>query len=193
MTCALTVHCYHAALVVVHTNKFINLVFFENWIFVVGSYGEILKIGYGNMRLIESTFKSYSWVSWRSAYRKINHFLAHIGFVTIQKLKEKDDSVNLRQKTTVLMFNLLLFTLPLKLVSAVVNHGHTIPTGTAHFSMWTMIPAGIANVLLDFILIAKFGFLGVIYATLICYTFANISFMCLYYLKINRLVVNAKS
>ncbi len=93
-------------------------------------------------------------------------------------------------KETLLMFNLLLIVLPLKLVASIVNHGHTVPTGNAHFSMWTMIPAGIANIILDFWFISLFGFIGVIYATLICYTFATTSFMILYYFKLNRLLKN---
>ena len=94
--------------------------------------------------------------------------------------------------STILIFKLLLITLPLKLIAAIVSQGHTIPTGNAHFSMWTMIPAGIGNVILDFLFIARFGFIGVVYATLICYTFATSSFIILYYLKLNRLINNEK-
>jgi O-antigen/teichoic acid export membrane protein len=88
------------------------------------------------------------------------------------------------------IFQVLIMTLPLKLVAAVINHGHTVPTGNAHFSMWTMIPAGILNVILDFIFINIYGFIGVVYATLICFTFANSSFMALYYFKLRRLTKN---
>ncbi len=94
---------------------------------------------------------------------------------------------------TMYMFKILLLLFPLNVVAAIINHAHTIPTGNAKFSMWTMIPAGIANVFLDFLLIKKYGFIGVIYSTMFCYIFATISFMILYYLKIDKMIkVNKK-
>lgn len=95
-------------------------------------------------------------------------------------------------KETLLIFKLLLIVLPLKFMASIANHAHTIPTGNAHLSMWTMIPAGIANVILDFYFISLFGFIGVVYATLICYAFATISFMILYYTKLNKLIKDEK-
>ena len=86
------------------------------------------------------------------------------------------------------MLNLLLLILPLRLLATIIAQGHTLAKGNAHFSMWTMIPAGIFNILLDFYFISLFGFIGVIYSTLICYTFAIVSFSTLYYLKLNRLI-----
>ena len=89
---------------------------------------------------------------------------------------------------TITMLNLLLLILPFRIIAAVVSQGHTIATGNAHFSLWTMIPAGIGNIILDFIFIIKFGFMGVIYSTLICYSLATISFILLYYIKLNKLI-----
>ncbi|MCK4540381.1 oligosaccharide flippase family protein [Candidatus Parcubacteria bacterium] len=89
---------------------------------------------------------------------------------------------------TILIFQFLILLFPLKAVAAIINHAHTVPTGNAKFSMWTMIPAGIANVFLDFIFIAKYGFIGVVYSTIICYIFATVSFIILYYLKLNKLI-----
>jgi len=94
---------------------------------------------------------------------------------------------------TILILNLLLLILPFRIIASVVSQGHTIATGNAHFSLWTMIPAGIVNVILDIIFISKFGFIGVVYSTLICYVFATISFIMLYYFKLNRLIKRGNS
>jgi O-antigen/teichoic acid export membrane protein len=90
-------------------------------------------------------------------------------------------------KETIMMLNILLLILPIRLVAGLISQGHTIATGNAHFSLYTMIPAGIANVILDFYFIYLFGFIGVVYSTLICYSFAIISFTLLYFIKIRRL------
>jgi len=88
---------------------------------------------------------------------------------------------------TILIFNILLLLLPLRILASVISQGHTLPTGNAKYSLWTMIPAGILNVILDFIFIMKYGFIGVVYSTAICYSFATISFVVLYYFKLRRL------
>jgi O-antigen/teichoic acid export membrane protein len=91
-------------------------------------------------------------------------------------------------KETIFIFNLLLIILPLRIISGVINQAHTIATGNAHFSLWTMIPAGLLNIILDFIFIYYYGFIGVVYSTIICFTFAITSFILLYYLKLNKLI-----
>lgn len=89
---------------------------------------------------------------------------------------------------TIYMFKILIFLLPIRIAAGVISQGHTIATGNAHYSLWTMIPAGFANMILDFIFIKNYGFIGVIYSTLICYSFATISFILLYYFELNRLI-----
>lgn len=88
---------------------------------------------------------------------------------------------------TLYIFSLLIFILPLRIIASYVGGAHTGPTGNAHFSLWPMIIAGIANVLLDILFISKFGFIGVVYSTLICYSFAIITFSFFYYRKLRRL------
>lgn len=90
-------------------------------------------------------------------------------------------------EATMQMFTILIFILPLRMVAAYSSAAHTGPTGNAHLSMWPMIVAGIANVLLDIYFIGAFGFIGVVYSTLICYTFAILTFTIRYYIKLNRL------
>jgi len=89
---------------------------------------------------------------------------------------------------TIYMFNLLLLILPIRIVATVVSQTHTIATGNAHYSLWTLIPAGLLNVILDFIFINKFGFIGVVYSTLICFSLAITSFIILYYIKLKKLI-----
>ncbi|MDD4156761.1 MAG: oligosaccharide flippase family protein [Candidatus Cloacimonetes bacterium] len=89
---------------------------------------------------------------------------------------------------SVYIFNLLLIILPLRIVGTIVSQAHTIATGNAHFSLWTMIPAGVTNFILDIIFINYYGFIGVVYSTIICFSFAIISFIILYNLKLNKLL-----
>jgi O-antigen/teichoic acid export membrane protein len=88
---------------------------------------------------------------------------------------------------TILIFNILLFILPIRITATIISQSHTIATGNAHYSLWTMIPAGILNIILDFVFIYYYGFIGVVYSTIICFTFAISSFILLYYLKLNKL------
>jgi O-antigen/teichoic acid export membrane protein len=85
------------------------------------------------------------------------------------------------------IFKLLLIILPIRMMAAYVSSAHTGPTGNAHYSMWPMIIAGTANVILDIYFISIFGFIGVVYSTLICYTFAISAFTINYSRKLRRL------
>jgi len=89
---------------------------------------------------------------------------------------------------TIYIFNLLLLILPIRIIATIISQAHTIATGNAHYSLWTLIPAGLLNIILDIFFITKFGFIGVVYSTLICFSLATISLMILYYLKLNFLI-----
>lgn len=92
-------------------------------------------------------------------------------------------------ESTLLMLKVLLLILPLKMLSTIVNFAHTVPTENAHFSMWTMIPAAALNIVLDILFIKEFGFIGVVYATVISHTLAMVAFMTLYYRKLRRITL----
>jgi O-antigen/teichoic acid export membrane protein len=94
---------------------------------------------------------------------------------------------NYYNNETLYIFSLLLFILPLRIMASYVGGAHTGPTGNAHFSLWPMVIAGISNVILDIIFIDKFGFIGVVYSTLMCYSFAIITFSAFYYRKLRQL------
>ncbi len=78
------------------------------------------------------------------------------------------------------LLSVLVFVLPLIFVSTYTNTGHIVPTGAARTTMGYLMVCGGANVVLDFILISAFGFIGVAYATLITKTafvaFRNLAF-----------------
>jgi len=69
------------------------------------------------------------------------------------------------------MFDLLLLHLPLVLISGFIVQPFIIATGKAKYSLLT-IPFGIINIGLGILLIQYYGFIGVIYSTLII-SFAN--------------------
>ena len=64
-----------------------------------------------------------------------------------------------------IIFNILIFHLPLLLTTSILSQPFLIATGYAKYSLIT-IPFGILNVLLAFFLATKLGFVGVIYSIL---------------------------
>jgi O-antigen/teichoic acid export membrane protein len=91
-------------------------------------------------------------------------------------------------KETIYIFNLLLLTLPIKMIGALNSPSHIVGTGSAKYSLFSLIIFGLINVVLDFVFILKYGFIGVVYSTLICFSFANLLTHALYYLKLNKLI-----
>jgi O-antigen/teichoic acid export membrane protein len=81
----------------------------------------------------------------------------------------------------------LLLVFPFRIVAAYASHGFLMPTGNVHMSLIVLAVAGPLNVILDFVFIVKFGFLGVVYSTLASFLFANLFFVIWYYLKVRRL------
>jgi len=96
-------------------------------------------------------------------------------------------------KETIYIFNLLLLILPIKMVGTLNSPSHIIGTASAKYSLYSLIIFGILNVVLDFIFILKYGFIGVVYSTLICFSFANLLTHALYYLKLNKLIKTQKN
>lgn len=89
---------------------------------------------------------------------------------------------------SVYIFKILLFILPLRIIATMIGQSHTSSTGNAHYSLWTLFPAGVLNVFLDIFFIGRFGFVGVVYSTIICFTLAIVSLLILYYIQLNKLV-----
>jgi O-antigen/teichoic acid export membrane protein len=86
------------------------------------------------------------------------------------------------------MLSILLFILPLRLTGAIIQHGFVNPMGYTYISRNVLIPFGILNVILDFFLISAFGFIGVIYATLITYSLCICITYYIFFRKIGAMV-----
>jgi O-antigen/teichoic acid export membrane protein len=67
-------------------------------------------------------------------------------------------------------FYLLIILLPLLSWGVILNNGLMIPSGFAKFVMVTTLIGGLLNVALDYLLIGIFGWIGVIYVTLLLNT-----------------------
>ncbi|VVB94826.1 Polysaccharide biosynthesis protein [uncultured archaeon] len=67
----------------------------------------------------------------------------------------------------ILMLNLIIILVPFKFFSSYISIGYITPSGNVKILTNTLLIYGLLNITLDFILIHSFGFIGVIYATLI--------------------------
>ena len=102
-------------------------------------------------------------------------------------LKEELLSVFLSEYSTKEMYNMLNLMLLVyftQIVTSVIPVGFTIPTGHARISMNILLFFGLLNVILNYIFINIFGFIGVIYSTMICKISADILFLFFYIRKI---------
>lgn len=82
----------------------------------------------------------------------------------------------------ILMLNLLLPLLIIKSVGAgIVTIGFTVPTGYAKVNLYILIICSLLNLILNYIFLVMFGFIGVIYSTIIVWTISNISLISVFY------------
>jgi O-antigen/teichoic acid export membrane protein len=188
-------------------------------VIILGKFGYIQEIGYYNIlnkifEMIVLPFTIYGQVSGptmagiyaRKAYDRVRQdFTKHVIWLLLLGLVIAIAGyfiipiiISLFFKEyfvaeTLAMFRLLIFLVPIRIVAAYANAGHTGPTGNAHFSLYPMIIAGVANVILDIYFIGLYGFIGVVYSTLGCYTFAIGSFTYMYYRKLNKLTAAGAS
>ncbi len=86
-------------------------------------------------------------------------------------------------KSSITIFNWLLLTFPFYVLARVLSNGYIISSGNAKYSLF-MIPFGVLNIILDYLFIYLFGFIGVVYSTIICMTLNRITILSLMYLKI---------
>ncbi|BDD07996.1 flippase [Fulvitalea axinellae] len=85
-----------------------------------------------------------------------------------------------------LIFNVLLLVLPLKFIGVYMTNGVITPLGYAKLLTITTFFFGVCNVFFDFILIERYGFIGVFYATLICHNANIMSQYVLFRIKIKK-------
>ena len=66
------------------------------------------------------------------------------------------------------LFILLLIIFPLKFVSSYITEAYILPLGYAKISVKYLLIVGILNIILDYILIKIYWYIGVVYATIAC-------------------------
>mgnify|MGYP001617218923 CR=1 FL=1 len=83
------------------------------------------------------------------------------------------------------MFNVLIFTFPLTMISQFMGQSFMIATGKAKYSLLT-IPFGILNIILAYIFIISFGYIGVVYSILIVSTMNRLLTWALLYKEFSK-------
>ncbi|MDO8509459.1 MAG: oligosaccharide flippase family protein [Nanoarchaeota archaeon] len=79
-----------------------------------------------------------------------------------------------------IMFKIMIWSLPLVIISAVLSQAFIVASGKAKYALLT-IPFGLINLIMGYILISNIGFLGVIYASLISsFLIKTITYLLLY-------------
>jgi len=76
--------------------------------------------------------------------------------------------------------SIMTFLIPAKVWGVFQNQAFIVSTGKAKIVLYTTIVGGILNVVLDYIFIKKYGFVGVYYVTLFVHTL-NIVIQTLYF------------
>ncbi|NVM18595.1 MAG: oligosaccharide flippase family protein [Candidatus Lokiarchaeota archaeon] len=84
-----------------------------------------------------------------------------------------------------LIWNLLLFLIPFKCVGVILIQGFLVPAGLGKITMQLTLIGGISNVILDYLFIEWFGFLGIIYSTLIIHSITICLTFIIFYRKIS--------
>lgn len=86
-----------------------------------------------------------------------------------------------------LIMNILLVLLPFKVWGAVISQGFISPAGLAKITTITTLIGGVLNVILDYVFISIFGFIGVFWVTLVIHSLNILTITAYFYLKIKSL------
>ena len=84
-----------------------------------------------------------------------------------------------------LIMNILLPLLPFKVWGAVLSQGFILPAGFAKIATVTTLIGGILNVILDYVFISFFGFIGVFWVTLVIHSVNILLITIFFYKKVN--------
>ena len=83
------------------------------------------------------------------------------------------------------IFKILIFIFPLNIVSQSITQSFIVATGNAKYSIMT-IPFGIINIILAYFFLIKFGYIGVLYATIITSTINRVITWSLIYREFTK-------
>ena len=84
-----------------------------------------------------------------------------------------------------LIMNILLLLLPFKVWGAVLSQGFVLPAGYAKIATITTLIGGVLNVILDYVFIGFFGFIGVFWVTLMIHSVNVLVITIYFYKKVN--------
>ena len=80
----------------------------------------------------------------------------------------------------------LLFLIPIRYFSSYINIGYITPSGFVKILTVTTLFYGVLNAVLDLVLIEKYGFIGVIYATLISQALLIMTTLTMFIISISK-------
>src|SRR3989344_3923044 len=90
---------------------------------------------------------------------------------------------------TLTIMNLLLIILVTQCMSSIASFGFSTSTGHAKLNMYFLLFFGIVNIPLSILFLKLWGFMGIIYSTLIVKFLADVSFLISYYVIIKKSIV----
>ncbi|NQT46448.1 MAG: oligosaccharide flippase family protein [Candidatus Omnitrophica bacterium] len=90
------------------------------------------------------------------------------------------------KRDLLMILNVLLFLLPFKICGVLIVNGFVVPSGLAKIVTVITGIGGILNVLLDFLFIKWYGFIGVFYVTALLHSLAIIFTYIIYYRSISK-------
>ena len=85
----------------------------------------------------------------------------------------------------VLIINIMLLLLPFKVWGAVLSQGFVFPAGYAKIATVVVLIGGVLNVILDYVFISIFGFVGVFWVTLMVHSMSILITTIYFYMKLN--------
>ena len=89
--------------------------------------------------------------------------------------------------------NLLLIVLVSQCIGTVTAVGFSTASGNAKLNMYWLLFFGVLNVILSVLFVKNFGYIGIIYSTVIIKLSCDITFIGYYYMKLRRNVKNEKA
>lgn len=110
--------------------------------------------------------------------------LISIGLYFVSPIVLKNILPKYYTESFLLMINLMLVVLPFRLLYVIPNQGFVVPTGFANITLRAMIVVGLLNILLSYVFIVYYGYIGAIYSKLVCFPVAAIIILLLFRSKI---------
>lgn len=115
-------------------------------------------------------------------------FISYFGLITLFEIFLPEYNLNLLAQ----ILGLILIILPLKFYSGYLSVAYIVSTGHAKISTYTLVIFGFLNIIFTIWFIYLFGFIGVIYATILCHSLQILTKTGVYYYLLKGMVGNEK-